>query len=940
MMVDQKQAADYFAGHPDFYWRWIDDGRVVTWSDNTTIAFREELMMVLERLAPLGLPPLGSILLLYAACRDSWHVEMLGRTVLEDYWAGMNQGGDTASHYQSLFQDVLAGLDKVHASRGLVHYRMEHKAELAAWLMEGAPGRYGEAVSQSLLRRLKLGLAPHELAGNETSPFNSLVHDLGCLRWGLLRFSEQALAHRLETGLETTLLPAPMKPPPTTAHDLISSLQDDPELGAVARLANLLLAALNLPRALSDPEQLPVGGVSDISNRGPLDRLLLSELAHEDLTLSVRLAMNEALFLRRESPPRTPPRRRRVLLDAGLRTWGVPRIFVTAVGLALAAKEDAHISVQTFRAEQERAVPIQLDSSTSLRAHLGALDHKLHPARSMLALLDADEPEEIETDLVLVTTDDTLADADFLRELQAQKMPPMYIAAVSRSGKFELVQRTSRGSKVMSRAEFNLDEVLAPRPGAPPLHEERDILPAFFAQPRVPLRLSYPVDPQRSWLVHPGMVVTYTRDGRLLLWTNPGRGAETIAEKLPPGDLQWCSSFLEGDLIRLVVGKKSKLGLFAVNYNRHTGEVDNVRIKLDGAQPLEVVGRRGHALVFGREDVEVVSLATGERLCGGTFASILGRPVPSYRQGRFFARSGGQAYRDWMALAYNPAAAPAQGVVCESLFQETAATQLIAISEKDWGAGPLGLTAKGELLHPVQGIIPLGGELGKRLRSQFGLIGLSRDGRRAIVSCFAGEQGTTVIHEVLWDLDLRQMRDLRYVAKGSTGNPLGGQAILEAPINEIARPRPLHSKYRALAVTDQNQLVLISRKGQFWPLEFLGAAKELLLPRQPHLSDKTLRIRAKESFEPVGHFEGGYPLELAKFADGSLAWLDGRGLLHLRSSRRELPECTLVLADGPVAGWLSDGRAFGSEFWRGEKEGTSALQAQVEMLLPFAKELA
>ena len=40
---------------------------------------------------------------------------------------------------------------------------------------------------------------------------------------------------------------------------------------------------------------------SDISNRGPLDRLLLSESAHDDLTLAVRIALNEALYLRRES---------------------------------------------------------------------------------------------------------------------------------------------------------------------------------------------------------------------------------------------------------------------------------------------------------------------------------------------------------------------------------------------------------------------------------------------------------------------------------------------------------------------------------------------------------------------------------------------------------------------------------------------------------------
>ena len=67
--------------------------------------------------------------------------------------------------------------------------------------------------------------------------------------------------------------------------------------------------------------------------------------------------MNEALYLRRESPPHTPPRRRRLLLDAGLRTWGVPRVFVAAVGLAVAARSDEKISVDAFRGRAARPCP-------------------------------------------------------------------------------------------------------------------------------------------------------------------------------------------------------------------------------------------------------------------------------------------------------------------------------------------------------------------------------------------------------------------------------------------------------------------------------------------------------------------------------------------------------------------------------------------------------
>ena len=87
---------------------------------------------------------------------------------------------------------------------------------------------------------------------------------------------------------------------------MIAGLDNDQELGGMS-IARQLLAAIHLPRSLSDRDDLPVGGISDISNRGPLDRLLLSELAHDDLTLAVRIATNEALYLAARRRPAVRP---------------------------------------------------------------------------------------------------------------------------------------------------------------------------------------------------------------------------------------------------------------------------------------------------------------------------------------------------------------------------------------------------------------------------------------------------------------------------------------------------------------------------------------------------------------------------------------------------------------------------------------------------------
>ena len=70
--------------------------------------------------------------------------------------------------------------------------------------------------------------------------------------------------------------------------------------------------------------------------------------------------MNEALYLRRETPPSNPPKHRAVLLDSGVRLWGVPRVFATAVGMALAEAPRGTCGLTSSCALGEKAVPVSL----------------------------------------------------------------------------------------------------------------------------------------------------------------------------------------------------------------------------------------------------------------------------------------------------------------------------------------------------------------------------------------------------------------------------------------------------------------------------------------------------------------------------------------------------------------------------------------------------
>src|SRR5262245_13700205 len=108
-------ARDYLLGPVDprtglgALWRWCEGGLVVTWPDNTTIAYRYEVEGVLERLAPSGLPPFGAVLLLLSATRKGWpdiSADIAARAAGLLWARGMGT---------PLLGEVMAGLGQVHA---------------------------------------------------------------------------------------------------------------------------------------------------------------------------------------------------------------------------------------------------------------------------------------------------------------------------------------------------------------------------------------------------------------------------------------------------------------------------------------------------------------------------------------------------------------------------------------------------------------------------------------------------------------------------------------------------------------------------------------------------------------------------------------------------------------------------------------------------------
>jgi hypothetical protein len=909
-MADDILLSTYLAPGPDTFWKWTDGGEVLAWADGSTIAFRGEVEQVLARLAPRGLPPLGAVALLLAATRDNWPGK-LGEVGVVCY-------------RPELLAEIARGLDRVRLLGGQLRSTLAARCVLAELVFENCTDRTPPAVTATVLEALRDGLgeritnpihlvnvAPHA----EVVAEHRWIHlpELVCLLTGLGPLDPDTLALRLITGLDDVVQPAEVElTPAEQTRALIARLRDDDELSGLGRLAHDLMAAVTLPRPVSEQEDLPLGGVSDISNRGPLDRLLLSELAHDDLTLAVRVANGEALYLRREQPPRQPPRQRVILLETGLRSWGVPRVFATAVALALAATTDAHTRAVCYRARGNGIVPVDLCTRQGLVEHLAALEAEAHPGDALATFRTVVEAEGVAADLVLVTGADVLADRDFRKAIAAAEVLPLHVAGVGRDGRLELSLLSERGSKLLRTAVLNLDDLFAEKKPRTPLIDRSKPrqLPAILSVKPFPLLLPHGLNPRSSWHVRDVGVLSLARDRRLTLWSNTDRGPEQFADDIPPGQLLWASPEAQDGVVRAVVGLEQHGHFSLLAIRTEVGRVEVTGLQRDGSHCSGVCAHNGALFVVYPTTVDVFDPVSGRR--------IHKMPLPpglSWRGRRFF-----RAIRDnaWSALSFDGLAARLEPVLPAT---DPHAGALLALFDRQGFDGAVGVTVSGGLYFTAEGVL-VGLEHG--LTRTVKLEAVSRRGDCLVLASVPVSGAPRRLYFV--SVPTRETTPV-------TGDP---HALVEK-LSDHARPRSLRPHFTHIGVNRRGVLTLRTPKNTAHVIDVMSAYNRVLqLVPELAVQANTIGIPFQPAVAPPGV---GNTLRVATWPDGSRVFLDSRGLLHLQSADRSIPETTLVLTDGPLSGWCSDGSSWGDPYFLGDVTQCDPVEVYRSAIKPFIERL-
>jgi ribosomal protein L7/L12 len=866
----------------------------------------------------------------------------------------------------------------------------------------------------------------------------------------------EQLQQLLKTGIADDIKPVDeeLLDQRALSRGLLEELADDEELSGFARLTKQLIAAITLPRTLSDPDDLQMGGISDITNRGSLDKLLLSELAHDDLTLAVRLAMNEALYMRRESPPVPQARTRSVLIDVSLPMWGIPRLFATAAALALHATSDRQIRINCLRSSMVGMKPSKLITREGLQEHLAALEPTAHPGSSLAAFFQALGEESQAAEPVLITTSDVLENAEFRQTLDKLCSGDLWLVVVERDGRLKVLQKTRQGTSVRKQMQLPLEEILSRRTAEKIVRKDLpEELPAIFHLARFPLLLSHQTRVGRLWRWGE-TAIAVTDDGRLMHWTKKGFGALQLATGLAArSDARiFLLKQSPGAFCQLLICPPGgRFGsLITVSASAIDGIVSIAQADYQISDVSDVVSTETALLVFGKlpDGTEVCSAVMHDT---GTFLGTysLGSRVEK-RIGRcLLLSSKGYCVLSWVGgqtswllqLLPEPYKSRIEGAEERFSVAEISSGNFLLIHEGRLidprnaqrfeqlntilrGSYSASLKAITELslIHDLlvaSHLKVVGTGRSRGLSDSFRTAPLMTDSGHTVIDLRSGEvivhancepagSETNHIARIEYERAFKSVRQhtphYRFTQIGVDAghlllkDPGGGLfridwdsqnsvirldragtiATLSQSVEFVETPVDFNQKRASsiqpvgripeavtfsvkLTSTGENVIAVI-KAIRAVPGKGLKEAKDAAqcVPSviSSGLSRESANVLTAEIITAGGTCEiissvesekiadgSGFTLQKAQWDNGSKAWLDSRGLLHLKSANRANLEITLVMRDGPLSGWLSSGEVFGDTYYYGDDltaQGLRRVTANVAWKLairPFIESL-
>ena len=563
-----------------------------------------------------------------------------------------------------------------------------------------------------------------------------------------------------------------------------------------------------------------------------------------------------------------------------------------------------HPPFTVYTANGQELQEIDLSQRNGIAAHLKMLRPELDPVGSLPALEESLDNFEEAPEVVVVTSPEALRDVNFrdrIATLARQNSGSYFVVTVARDGETCLNEITRSGCKPLQQLKFDLERVFANPPigKAKPSSE----LPAIFAMKPFPLLLSYQFKPDRIWPLGTEMMMAISRDSRLMLSTGAKNGGFQLLSRVKQGKHWWSCREPIDSVWFSIIGAIQNNEFRLLCFKQEDWSVEEIKLELP-ERPIAFCNHGDTLFSIGKNYASIIDKSTGitslNRLAIGGFI---------YLAGRYFA-AGHAGDRQLYAVASDGFAPKFELLPMKSVFNSDC--KLFDSTEVE---GPVGVFDSGHMYSwATEKLIKIPHEINDSIRKYE----ISPTGNQVIARF--------------------QNRDRSYGVKidvktGELVKPPGHLADFHhLQIQKLVYQKSTRTQFLSIAIFDNGTLSLTSRSQS--QLDISLTRDQVRLTRASESGNLHSRINFQSERLSVA---AKFKLKVARWQDGSEAWLDSRGLLHLKSSDHEIPELTMALTDDAMGGWLSNGRVWGDSFYL---QKSSSVHATNKYVMDVIKKFA
>ncbi|MGB8191503.1 MAG: hypothetical protein WCF67_06265 [Chitinophagaceae bacterium] len=517
----------YFKPIDGYFWQWEEEGTVVAIPNSSTIAYGDFIIEVLEKLCDQGIPPFGSMLLTLIATNKN------GEKALDDVYALMDKKlGESNSTREPLksaivFLKQLSQLPKQYKEGN-------NRVLLLQTLFANCHNIFSSDRSEGILALYKSGRINADfMVPNAVFHYNVYNNDFKVISLLAKKFPDQKSILQKLTAIpeinEELEIQEP-EPAEVVQKGFIEQLTDNSKTFHVGSLVKRLWSGLNIPHHNMLPSRQPMGGVSDLTNKGDFDRLLISEFANEDIVFLSRLANNEALYINREIPPQNNNLERIILIDVSLRNWGTPKTVAHALMLAIAKHPKTDIHCSAF-AVGNTYQPLSWESVDDIIRGLQVLEPCLHPAQGLEAFFK-EYRDKKNIEVFFISSPDTYRLLPLHKTISDHYTAFNYWIQTDDKGNIDLYKRQQNNKKHVQHLLLPLEELWK----KPPQPQQKESGGKAWEGPRIyPILFAEPFNPKAVLTAANGETFMLTAEKSLMRLIGKDRksGWELLYENLP-----------------------------------------------------------------------------------------------------------------------------------------------------------------------------------------------------------------------------------------------------------------------------------------------------------------------------------------------------------------------------------------------------------------------